>query len=109
MNVGGSAPTSIPFMSYRAADLINEGPKFTYLPTLGAPEKGNVELVSYHIKCMYAISSGSSGSSSGFSRYLCTLVVLEAFSSGVFPGRLTGMLIFLSRFILLFSCSRRLY
>ena len=88
MNVGGSAPTSITFMSYRAADLINEGPKFTYLPALGASEIGNVELISYHIKGMYAISSGSS---IGFSRYLCTLVVPEAFGPGVFPGRLRGM------------------
>ena len=90
LNVGSTAYTGIPFEWYPPASLVNEGPKFTYLPTPESPEFGNVELISYHIK---GIQSVSTNSATGFSQYLCTVSVdISTGSPSIFPGSITGML-----------------
>jgi len=89
LNVGNSAYTGIPFENYPPATLVNEGPKFTYSITPGFPF-GNevVELISYHIKGIYPLST-----SDGFSEYLCTLNVPASpfMAPSLFPGSVTGM------------------
>jgi len=79
LNVGGTAYTGVPFDWYPPATLVNEGPKFTYTD--------GVELISYHVKGIYPLSSSSS---SGFSEYLCTVSV-EPYPGPIFPGSITGM------------------
>ena len=89
LNVGSTAYTGIPFENYPPASLVNEGPKFTYLPTQYAPELGIVELISYHIKGISAISN----SGIGFEQYLCSFNFSEV-GMGIpfiFPGSITGM------------------
>lgn len=90
LNVGGTANTGIPFMDYPPACLVNEGPKFTYLPTPGIPVANDVvELISYHIKGIEQF--GNIGF--GFEQYLCTLRITppSLMAPIFFPGSITGM------------------
>lgn len=78
LNLNPSSPTGIPFEWFPPAGLTVSGPKFTYTD--------GVELISYHIKGIAAISN----SGSGFEQYLCTVVFQDG-QPFLFPGSITGM------------------
>lgn len=72
------SPVSYPFMWYPEAGLTVAGPKFRYVD--------GVQLISYHVKGIYQISSNYNG----FDAYLCTI----SFPNEVpflMPGSITGM------------------
>lgn len=78
LGLNPSTPTGISFDWFPPAGLTTEGPKFTYTD--------GVELISYHIKGIYPIST----SGNGFEAYLCSI----NFPAGLpflFPGSITGM------------------
>ena len=77
LNVTGPSPAGIPFMWYPSAGLTTGGVKFLYTD--------GVEMISYHIKGIYAISNNGNG----FEVYLCSI----NFPNGgnIFPGSITGM------------------
>lgn len=78
LNTDPSSPAGIPFEFFPSAGLTTAGPKFTYTD--------GVELISYHIKGIAAISN----TGNGFEQYLCTVNFPDG-EPFFFPGSITGM------------------